>query len=113
MDLSTDICRISVVTSDDGVTIQVRGEIDLATAPLLEAAFAGVHGAAVEVDISEVTFCDAAGLRVLERAHGRLGPRLRITGAPPLVRRLAGLLDMTWLSSDAPACGRRYGDVQS
>jgi anti-anti-sigma factor len=102
MDLSADFCSIRAVATERVVTIHVRGEIDLATAPQLNAAFGSVNGLGVEVDLSEMTFCDASGLRVLERAHDRLGARLRVTGASPLVRRLAGILDMEWLAEDGP-----------
>ena len=100
MDLTAAFCRIDLVTTDDGVTIQVHGDVDLASAPLLDAAFADVDGARVEVDLSEMTFCDGTGLGVLQRAHQRFGRRLRITGASPLVRRLAAILDMDWLAAD-------------
>ena len=47
-------------------TIHVRGEIDLATAPMLERGLDGVNpsswGRAVLVDMSAVTFLDCAGL---------------------------------------------------
>ena len=102
MDLSAESCRIGVVLSGGTLTICVEGEIDLATAPLLETALAGVDGDRVEVNLSAMTFLDAAGLRVLERAHTRLGPHMRITGARPLVRRMAELLDLPWLAADVP-----------
>jgi anti-anti-sigma factor len=101
MDLCAESCRIRIVTSGDGVTIDVEGEIDLATAPLLDTALGGVDGQRVEVNISAMSFLDAAGLRVLETAHTRLGSRMRVTGAGPLVYRLAELLDLPWLVADA------------
>jgi anti-anti-sigma regulatory factor len=100
MDLTAAFCRIGLVATDDGATIFVHGDVDLASAPLLDAAFAGVDATAVAVDLSEMTFCDGAGLRVLEQAHQRFGPRLRVTGASPLVRRLAAVLEMDWLAAD-------------
>jgi len=102
MDLSADFCSIQAVAAEGVVTIHVRGEIDLATAPQLDAALGSANGLGVEVDLSEMTFCDGSGLRVLERAHDRLGARLRVTGASPFMRRLAGILDMEWLAGDAP-----------
>ncbi len=101
MDQGAEFCWIDVVATADGVTIHVRGEIDLATAPLLDAALHGVDGHGVEIDLSATTFCDGAGLRVLELAHRRFGPGLRVTGASPLLRRLASMLDMEWLTVDA------------
>ena len=105
MGLSADFCRIVVVATDDGVTIQVHGEIDLASAPLLDAAFAGVDGRAVDIDLSDMTFCDGAGLRVLDHAHQRLGVRMRVAGASPLLRRIAAILDLEWLAADMPEPG--------
>src|SRR5262245_59410492 len=100
MDLSAECCRIGVVTSAGAVRIHVEGEIDLATAPLLDSALAGVDGHRVEVNLSAMTFLDAAGLRVLELAHARLGSRMRVTGAGPVVHRLAELFDLPWLVGD-------------
>ena len=98
MDLSAEFCAVRAVATDDGVTIRVQGEVDFASAPLLHAAFARVDGDAVEVDLSDMTFCDAAGLRALEQAHARLGARMRVTGAGPLLCRLADVLAMDWLA---------------
>ena len=101
MDQSAEFCWIDVVTAEDDVTIHVRGEIDLATVPLLDTALEALDGHAVEVDLSATTFCDGAGLRVLEEAHQRFGPRLRVTGASPLLLRLAAVLEMRWLTTDS------------
>jgi anti-anti-sigma factor len=88
MDPSTDHCAIRSVVTCHGVTIRVDGELDLATAPLLAAALDAAHGEvdAVLVDIAEMRFCDAAGLRVLELAL--VGTRLRVRA--PRLRRVAG-----------------------
>jgi anti-anti-sigma factor len=56
--------------------IAVRGEVDMATAPVLEAALdAAIRAAtgAFVVDIDEVTFMDSAGINVLLRARSLLG----------------------------------------
>jgi anti-anti-sigma factor len=100
MDPTAAFCRIGLVATDDGVTIHVYGDVDLASASLLDAAFTGADATSIVVDLSEMTFCDGAGLRVLEQARQRFGPRLRVTGASPLVRRLATVLDMDWLAAD-------------
>src|SRR5262245_57265481 len=105
MDLIADFCRIVVVMTDGGMTIRVQGDVDLASAPLLDTAFAVVDGHAVDLDLAEMTFCDGAGLRVLDHAHQRLGVRMRVTGASPLLRRLAAALDMSWLAADVPEPG--------
>ena len=114
MDLSAEFCSIEFVASDDGVAIRVLGEMDLASSSLLDAALAGVDGhGTVEVDLSQLTFCDAAGLRVLALARERFGTRLCVTGATPMLRRLAGIVDMGWLATDGAAPARRYGDSAS
>jgi anti-anti-sigma factor len=102
------------VATRDGLTIHVHGELDLATAPQLDAALGTVDGAAeVEIDLSAVTFCDGAGLRVLELAHRRLGRRLRVRGASASVRRLAGIVEMEWLAVDGRSATPHYGDAPS
>ena len=49
--------------------IEVRGEIDLATAPTLEAYLRDGAGSAAILDLTAVTFIDSTGLRVLLTAH--------------------------------------------
>jgi anti-sigma B factor antagonist len=56
--------------------IAVRGELDIATAPDLEAALeAAIRDTvgAFTIDLSEVRFIDSSGLHVLLRARGLLG----------------------------------------
>jgi anti-sigma B factor antagonist len=58
----------------DSVTIALSGEIDLATAPRLDAAIREVESGgstALVVDMSELTFLDSSGLRVLLQASVR------------------------------------------
>ncbi|MEU4043081.1 STAS domain-containing protein [Streptomyces antibioticus] len=50
---------------DNHALITLVGEIDLTTAPLVSAALAGCLGdgiRGIDVDLTEVTFCDASGL---------------------------------------------------
>lgn len=87
------------VSRDDEVIVALRGEVDLATAPLLEAELAccSVQEArAVLVDLERVTFMDLSGLRPLVRLAAPLGhgPRVSITPGPPSLQRL---LDLTGL----------------
>ncbi len=54
----------------DFPVIDVRGEIDLATAPTLAAHLSdGDHGSTTILDLSGVSFIDSTGLRVLLSAH--------------------------------------------
>jgi anti-sigma B factor antagonist len=84
---------IDIVNRDDTVIVVVRGEIDLATAPRLDAALSRAEASAaamVVLDLERVTFMDARGLGILVR-HASLeehAGRLRITPGPPQVQRL-------------------------
>ncbi|MFJ8630581.1 STAS domain-containing protein [Streptomyces sp. NPDC093568] len=93
------------------VVVEVTGEIDLATEPLLaehlNAATAGPEPD-VLVDLRRVVFFDCSGLRVLCRAERRArdhGGRLRVVSDGPRIRRLllgAGLLGRFPLLSRIP-----------
>jgi anti-anti-sigma factor len=80
----------------------VAGEIDLVTAPLLQAALVDAvdHHREVCCDLSEVTFFGAAGINALVIAHeraARAGSRLLIRGAHGITRRvlqITGLEDL-------------------
>ena len=74
--MAFDPTGFSISTSDrDGrAVVVIRGELDLATAPDLEAAIQGPldDGQDVVVDLRELDFMDSTGLRVLVAAHGRV-----------------------------------------
>jgi anti-anti-sigma factor len=86
---------------DDSTWLSVAGELDLSTAPLLEAALrahrpgaAGTTTGPLVLDLQDVSFIGARGIDViLAAAHqaSRHGTRLRILPSRP-VRRLAALL---------------------
>jgi anti-sigma B factor antagonist len=82
----------------DTVIVAVGGDVDLATAELLEREIVGAvggDGTAIVVDLTEVTFIDSAGISVLLRGR-RLADdnakRYRVVGAVGIVRQV---LDMT------------------
>ena len=70
--------------------VHVSGELDLATAPLVEEALADVSGEILVIDLSDCTFLDSAGIRALvAAARDRAGTsRLRIVTADPGIVRL-------------------------
>lgn len=79
------------------VTVTVSGELDIATTELLRSHLLELlqetgHGhVAVVLEVSRLSFIDAAGLGVLVSVHNHAQRRrtpLRIAGAPPAVRRL-------------------------
>jgi len=91
----------------DGV-IHVCGEIDLKTAPELDACLGEADGE-VRIDMSAVTFVDSVGLSVLithHRRHLSQGTTLRIVAVSQPVRRLleiTGLLPILTEGSALPA----------
>jgi anti-sigma B factor antagonist len=84
------------VSREDEVIVALRGEIDLATAPLLERELAlgpARNARAVLVDLEQVAFMDLTGLRPLLSfvTPSRPGHRVAITAGPPPVQRLLAL----------------------
>ena len=96
-----------VIAIVDGV-VHVGGEIDLATAPRLDACLDAATGG-LRIDLSEVTFVDSIGLRVLldhHRVQRRRGEVFRIVAMSQPVRRLlqlTGLLAIFTEGSAQPA----------
>jgi anti-anti-sigma factor len=76
--------RIDIREADaPDVVVAVAGEIDLATAPLLEDTLRWYTDCDIVVDLSALTLLDASGLTALIRSHQRLrqtGHTLRTTG---------------------------------
>jgi anti-sigma B factor antagonist len=90
-----------------GVSVLVlRGELDLAAAPVLRARMGeAASGHALVVDLTETTFVDSAILKELLRARAELDAqdvRLVLAGVPPPVRRLLDLTRTSELFEDAP-----------
>jgi anti-sigma B factor antagonist len=105
--LDTDPTRLDVriSTSSGGCRVLVRGEVDCTTASDLRDSLLDVLArpgqAAVEVDLSQVTFLDSAGLSALAVAHrtavsaGRvLGVRCGTARAVVRPLQITGLLDV-------------------
>jgi anti-sigma B factor antagonist len=80
------------------MTLVVAGELDIATAPLLEAKLEEARDLDVTdilVDVHALKFCDAAGTRPLRSfVSERGGKSSRIVGATGVVRRVLELLDL-------------------
>jgi anti-sigma B factor antagonist len=84
--------------------VRVSGEVDLATAPILEEALKdfAAGGDPVVVDLSAVGFLDSSGLSVLVQARQRLEEAdgtngLRLVVTRPVIRRVfevTGLADV-------------------
>ena len=90
------------VANDDAQTLVlvVVGELDLATAPILETALEQAVARDVTLDLSQLRFLDSTGIRVLVGTHNRLeeqGHRLTLRRCTDVCRRtleIAGLADV-------------------
>ncbi len=90
--------RIEEDTSDLGRTVTVSGEIDLASAPKLEATLVSAPDQNVIVDLLEVGFMDSTGLRSLLSAREALdagGGRLLLVFDDGPVERILDLTGLT------------------
>ena len=97
-----------VVQIDQGSSVLrlvVSGELDIATVPDLEAAFDQALASdpqSIEVDLSQVTFIDSTGIRLLllisERGDGRVG---LIPGA-----QVGRVIEITGMRSRLPLVDR-------
>jgi len=86
---------VDITSEDSGVKIGVQGDLDLAGAPAFSAAVADIPdrgpGELVTVDLTEVPFCDSAGISALVSLRQHCdGHRwlLQTVGAQPAVRRM-------------------------
>jgi anti-sigma B factor antagonist len=88
------------VTADGKATVRVRGELDIATADQAYAYLRDVvdsQDGPVLMNLSELSFCDAAGLGVLARVAGharRSGRSLKLTAARPALLRIMRITGM-------------------
>src|SRR3954452_2747732 len=115
--MERDHVPFSVGQHDDGdaLVFVPRGELDLATAPELEAAVLGAleDGRRVVIDLRELEFMDSSGVRVLIAAHGKAGDggeRLTLVRPPngstvERILEIAGV-DQALRMVDDPADGR-------
>jgi anti-anti-sigma factor len=82
------------------------GELDLATAPLLESAFAAVFSdedaQMIVVDLRELSFMDSTGIHLLLRMHSACADvdRLRVINGSRAVERI---LDRTGVRARLPS----------
>jgi anti-sigma B factor antagonist len=93
-------------TSEDGFhRLTPIGELDIATAPLLEKAFDVVFGdgdsETIVVDLTEVSFMDSTEIHLLIRMHDFCADvdRLRVINGSPAVQRM---LDLTGVRAHLP-----------
>jgi anti-anti-sigma factor len=95
------VCEIGTALAGEPVVVTVRGEVDLATAPQLEASVTQVFttdAGSVVLDLAGMTFIDSSGLRVLVALSndGReRGTALSLRNVP---RHADRVLDLTGLA---------------
>jgi anti-anti-sigma factor len=88
------------VAADGKATVRFRGELDIATADQAYAYLRDVvdsQDGPVMMNLSELSFCDAAGLGVLARVAGharRSGRSLKLTAARPSLLRIMRITGM-------------------
>lgn len=88
------------VASDGKATVRVSGELDIATADQAYTYLRDLvdsQDGPVTMNLSELSFCDAAGLGVLARvaAHARrTGRSLKLTAARPALLRIMRITGM-------------------
>jgi anti-sigma B factor antagonist len=85
--------RVTISLAPDRARVVLAGELDVAAANAFEERVneAGSDRSLILVDVTDLTFCDSAGLRVLLRFAERCratGTAMRIVGARRTVRRL-------------------------
>jgi anti-sigma B factor antagonist len=93
--------HIDIAQRNGATILSVLGEVDLATAPILDEQISAVEASdalTIVVDLDRVSFMDSSGLQVL-LAHvfsDQNGSRIRLTRGSPQVVRLftvSGLLE--------------------
>jgi anti-anti-sigma factor len=94
-------CEIGSALAGEPLVVSVRGEVDLATAPELEAsvrdAFA-IRPEAVLLDLRALTFIDSSGLRVLVALANEAGERKARLLLRNVPRHAERVLDLTGLA---------------
>jgi anti-sigma B factor antagonist len=106
-----DHLKIAVSEEDDRVVLALDGELDMASAPLLERAVEGVEVATkptVVLDLHELEFIDSTGLRIILSARQRCGERgqqLAVTEGSEQVERLLSVTGMAAHLRTMPAPG--------
>ena len=89
----TQSLDIDVDQADDTVVVRPRGELDLASAPDLRAVLQELRNkkASVLLDLSELTFMDSSGLRLIWETNAEArqhGLELALASGPPEVMRV-------------------------
>lgn len=106
---------LAIRIDDDGdsLTIRLVGELDIATAPMLEELLRSASSgnrSSVTLDLDSVAFIDSSGLRILivaAQSSRRDGDRLCIRCGPSSVRRMIELTGIERLLPLVPSSDHR------
>ena len=85
------LLQIFVTRAGAAAVVTVVGDLDMTTAPQLDAELRALDDARVTVDLGRCTFLDSSGMHVLTRAHKRMEARdgeLLLRSPRPIVRRV-------------------------
>ena len=100
---------VSVLETPTGPVVMLRGDVDMATADQIEQAAGDLIGSGhttLTVDMSEVAFCDSAGLTTLVRikkACNDSGGQFAVSSPQPHVLHVLALSGLTEYLGVTPA----------
>ena len=98
--MAEDLLNANLYRYGSTRTLFVTGELDVATAPILEGAVDGAidgQGDAFSIDLSGLVFIDSSGARAIVHAQEKaasLGSRLVLLSPTPAVRRVLELMGL-------------------
>ena len=95
--------RIRVCDGNDVHIVTLRGELDVFSGDAVFEVLTEIAGSTVIVDLSELTFIDAAGLGAIIAAKNEIergGNKLELGGASGMVRRVFEVEDLGYLLAD-------------
>ena len=90
----------TVLAPDDSHGLVLGGELDIATAPALDAALLGLSGDVI-VDCADLAFIDSAGFYCLDRAYSSAVARhstFEVSGFSAFQKRVARFLAVPYVS---------------
>src|SRR3954447_7255157 len=106
--------EVSSVQQDRRVRLELRGELDMSSARVLQREFENVerdHPLEILLDLTELSFMDVSGLRAIldaARRGRRVGTSLVISNPMPHIIRL---LELTAIDQSVPVVGRPLSAV--
>ena len=100
--MDDSLLTVTVVTTEPEITLELVGEVDLSSVPIIDAALGGIDEGTgrVTLDLAGVTFLDSSGLACIGRARSALaaaGRELVLRSPTPPVRRVLDITGMDHL----------------